>query len=297
MSYVNLFDIQHFCTDDGPGIRTTVFMKGCPLRCKWCHNPESQTSGANLLYYPNKCLSCGLCVEACALKAHSIGELGHTIDRSLCEVCGDCASVCANNALSVAGKRLATDTVIREIAGDLQFYIASQGGVTFSGGEPLMQPDALIDLLERCAEQNIKTAVETCSYASPEVYRRVFGAADMMICDIKAISTDLHKEGTGVGSELILANLSTLFREYKGRIWIRIPVIPNFNDTVQEFEKIAEFLKGKPAERVELLPFHPVGVSKYHSMGKASSYSGADRVSEEKLKVFRQTLMDCGAAI
>ena len=297
MPDVNLFDIQHFCVDDGPGIRTTVFMKGCPLRCKWCHNPESQTPGANLLYYPNKCLACGLCVEACGLKAHSFGDLGHTIDRSLCEVCGDCASVCANNALSVAGKTLDVDNVIGEIAGDLQFYFASEGGVTFSGGEPLMQPDALLYMLERCAQQKIKTAVETSSYASPEVYRRVFGAADMMICDIKAVSSDLHKQGTGVGNALILDNLRTLFREYKGRIWIRIPVIPSFNDTVQEFDRIAGFLKGKPAERVELLPYHSIGVSKYHSMGKDSSYSGADRVSAEKLKILKKTLMDSGARI
>ena len=251
-----IFDIQRSSFVDGPGIRTTVFFKGCNLRCAWCHNPESQSAAPQLLVYGDKCRGCGKCLEKCP----------H--DLTSCELCGKCELYCPAEARRVCGKPYTTDELLEEILADKMFFDTSGGGATFSGGECMLYPDFLAELLQKCKENDIHTAVDTAGHVPFSHFERVLPFTDMFLYDVKSMDTDTHKAYTGVGNELILKNLAALL-ERGSRVWIRVPVIVGVNDNEDEMRALAAFLEahGLP-EKIELLPYHAMGESKARAIGR-----------------------------
>lgn len=245
-------DIQRFCMHDGPGIRTTVFFKGCPLRCAWCHNPETQSGKKELLFYKSKCIGCGAC-NAC--------------ENEECVICGRCAQSCPTNAKEVVGSEYSPYELYEQIQKDDAFY-GKNGGVTFSGGECMMQIDSLVETMKLCKENGIHTAVDTAGYVPFESFKKIFPYTDLFLYDVKLFDPEKHKKYTGVGNELILNNLKKLFK-IGARIWIRIPIVTSVNDSAEEMQKIKVFFDvyGTP-EKVELLPYHPMGESKCQALGK-----------------------------
>ena len=251
-----VFDIKHFAIHDGPGIRTTVFFKGCPLRCPWCHNPEGLADGPELVFYADNCMDCGACIEACPNQCAVMGENGPCVSER-CNVCGTCAEKCPSRARAVIGKEVDYDFILREILKDSVFYQESGGGVTFSGGEPLFQPGFLLRLLDECKRTNIHTALDTSGHAPWEILNHAAGMCDLVLYDIKHIDDEKHMQWTGRGNALILENLERLLSMGIETIG-RIPVIPGFNDHPDEIRDMARFLEGmKPGLKViHILPYH-----------------------------------------
>ena len=256
-----IFNIQRFSTQDGPGIRTTVFMKGCNLHCKWCHNPESISFKPQLELNNDLCIGCGDCFKACSF--HMIDESGaHIIDRPRCTACGKCADGCFAKALTIVGKDVPTDKVMEDILTDKMYYEQSGGGVTFSGGECMIQPEFLAELVSLCKKEGIHVAVDTAGNVPYSTFEKV--DADLYLYDLKAVDAELHKELVGVDNKLILENLKRLSDDGK-RIWVRIPFVPGCNDG--EIPAMAEVLRTINAEKIELLPYHRLGEGKYDSLG------------------------------
>ena len=255
MIKATIFDIVRNSFVDGPGIRTTVFFKGCNLKCAWCHNPESQDFKPQMMLYQDKCKGCGKCKEICP-----------TPDR--CTLCRKCTFYCPVDARKVCGKEYTVDEVFAEIIKDKAFYDNSGGGVTFSGGECMLQIDFLCEILKKCKENGIHTAVDTAGYIPFESFEKILPYSDLFLYDIKIFDTQKHKQYVGVGNELILENLKKLFQA-NAKIWIRIPVISDVNDSAEEMQSIKAFLNqnGKP-EKIELLPYHAMGENKYAAIGR-----------------------------
>ncbi len=270
-----IFDIQRNSFVDGPGIRTTVFLKGCNLNCKWCHNPESQLPKTQLLFYQSKCVSCGRCKEVCphALKT--------------CEWCGRCAVQCPTGAREVCGKEYTVEEVFCEVAKDRIFYQTSGGGVTFSGGECMLQIEFLREILKKCKEQGIHTAVDTAGDVPWEYFEKIMSVTDLFLYDIKCFSDNLHREGTGNSNELILQNLQKLSEQFSGDVIIRVPVIGGFNDREEELKQIATFVKKLRYKKTELLPYHEMGNYKYEALGRQyTSYYVPRQEEMEKYRTF-----------
>ena len=268
-----IFDIERNSYVDGPGIRTTVFFKGCNLRCAWCHNPESQSTVPQMMFYKNKCSGCSKCKEKCPNALET------------CELCGKCTMYCPHDAREICGKEYTVNQVLREIVKDKSFYENSGGGVTFSGGECMLYPDFLAEILAACRAAGIHTAVDTAGNVPFSHFEQVMPYTDLFLYDIKAFSEDLHHAGTGVGNQRILENLTRLSSAFSGKILVRIPVIPGFNAHPDEMEKIAAFLRPLGLSGVELLPYHRLGEHKYTALEKsAPSY----RIpTEEEMTAFR----------
>ncbi len=269
-----IFDIQRNSFVDGPGTRTTVFFKGCNLKCAWCHNPESQCASPEPAYYKNRCKSCGKCKELCAY-----GLKG-------CDLCGACAAVCPYGARKIIGAEYTKDEIMREIKKDKLFYEASGGGVTFSGGECMLKIDILEELLKECGCEGIHTAVDTAGSVPYEYFERIIPYADLFLYDVKMLNSERHKFYTGIGNELILDNLARLLAE-RVPIIIRIPTIADVNDTEEEMKGIKDFLDrhGTPLS-VELLPYHSMGEYKYTALGRAAeSFSSPD---EERILTLKK---------
>lgn len=250
----NIFDIQKFSVIDGPGIRTTVFFKGCNLRCGWCHNPESQKKRAELLFYKNKCISCGMCDRVCT---RGDGE---------CTLCGKCTLYCPVHAREIVGKEYTAGEIYEQIIADKLFYDTSGGGATFSGGECMLQIDFLEEVLKKCHQAGVHTAVDTAGCVPWEYFQRILPVTDMFLYDMKCFTEALHVEGTGVSNRLILENLTKLSKETDADIIIRIPVIPGFNAMDDEMEQMAQYLSKLRIRDVELLPYHAMGENKYAAL-------------------------------
>ena len=264
-----IFDIERCSFVDGPGIRTTVFFKGCNLHCAWCHNPESQSPQPQMLYYQDKCTGCGKCKTVCP-----------TPDN--CTLCGKCTFFCPVDARKVCGKTYTADEVFSEIVKDKSYYDNSDGGVTFSGGECMLQIDFLAELLKKCKEAGIHTAVDTAGHISYVHFIRILPYTDLFLYDIKLMNCEKHKQYVGVENHLILNNLRKLLHS-SANIWIRIPVIPGVNDSAEEMLAIKAFLKDCPQpQKIELLPYHAMGEHKYRAMGKELQHFRAPSVEEIK---------------
>lgn len=269
----NIFNIQRFSIQDGPGVRTTVFFKGCNLHCRWCHNPESHRAPSELLFQSEKCILCGNCVKACRQLAHTLVKNTHQIDRSQCTACGSCTEVCLTNALTLAGVEITVDEVLQEVQKDCPLYRFSGGGMTVSGGEPLLQGAFVKELLTAAKSQNIHTAIETAGCVPYKEFIRLTGLVDLYLYDIKGFWEKNHKNNTGHSNRIILDNLKRLSES--ARIFVRMPLIAGINDSCQELQETADFLsKLSGVEKIELLPYHSLGEKKYNSLGnKAEAFS------------------------
>lgn len=262
-------DIKHFAVHDGDGIRTTVFFKGCPLKCVWCHNPESIDFKPQVAYYENKCIDCGECVSVCPSGAHKITQEGHIFERDLCVACGKCEKACLGEALKFYGKEMTVDELLPILLEDKDFYETSGGGVTLSGGECLMQADFCAELLQMLKKEGINTAVDTCGYVPKESIDKVLPYTDTFLYDIKAIDENVHIKCAGKSNRLILENIKYIDSLDKS-IEVRIPYVPNYNDN--QIKQIADFLKGlKNLIKVRVLPYHNYAGSKYEALDMESS--------------------------
>lgn len=258
-----IFEIRRFAVHDGPGIRTTVFLQGCPLRCVWCHNPEGLTCRTQIGYYAAKCRDCGQCASLCAANRYENGR--RLFDRANCVECGRCVSVCPQECFRLYGQKYETEDLLRILCEDRDFYEASGGGVTLSGGECLMQADFCAELLRRCRENGLRTAVDTCGYVSEDVIRKVLPDTDMFLYDLKAFRPEVHQRITGYTNERILANLR-MISEAGVPFEVRFPFAPELNGG--EVEPLATFLSGmKGLTGVRVLPLHNLSDSKYAALG------------------------------
>lgn len=263
-----VFRIQRYSIQDGPGIRTTVFLKGCPLRCTWCSNPESQALRPELLFRRSRCIGCGSCVDTCEAGALALDDERAGLDRSLCDLCMKCADACSSGALEISGETVNVAETVEEACRDEIFYSNSGGGVTLSGGEPLAQPDFALRLLKGLKDRSIHTALDTCGHAEMSVIDEVIQYTDLVLFDVKHLDADRHCDGTGVDNALILDNLRRISAADGTEIWIRIPVIPGYNDGEEHLRALAGALGGIRAEKVSLLGWHDWGRQKYGFLGK-----------------------------
>ena len=291
-----IFNIQKYSVHDGPGIRTTVFLKGCPLRCRWCSNPESQLLRPELAFSPHKCLGtdkCQWCIKACpndAIRPSANGYIEFDADK--CVQCHSCAKACPAGALVVHGEEMTVAQVIAKVEEDSMFYARSGGGMTLSGGEPFMQSEFALALFKTAKKHRINTCVETCGMCDTEVLVEAAGYLDTLIYDVKCMDPELHKANTGVSNEKILANLKTVREAHPDlSILVRTPVIPGFNDTEEEIAAICDFLVTLPGVKYELLPYHKMGKPKYESLGRPFPMDGTE-LDEERF----HALMDVARA-
>ncbi|MFO7611700.1 MAG: glycyl-radical enzyme activating protein [Clostridia bacterium] len=292
-----VFDIQRFSVHDGPGIRTTVFMKGCSLDCAWCHNPESISPLKEVQAYLYKCIGCGKCIEACAAGAHSMNELGRVYDRSVCIGCGKCVESCYSGTLVQTGRDMTPAEVLDEIYRDMPFYKDSGGGATVSGGEPLLQADFVAEILKGCREKGIHTAVDTAGKVPFSAFEKVIPFTDMFLYDLKIMDSDFHRKFTGSGNKLILENLSRLGQSGI-TIRIRIPVIPGANDFDDNFIKAAGFIRDTGGiESVEPLACHSLGAGKLESLGMAAEGHVFETPSKERMKEICSILSESGVRV
>ncbi len=267
-----IFNIQKFSIDDGPGIRTLVFLKGCPLHCPWCSNPESQAVKAQVMYYLKKCRGCGKCMKICPKNCIMPDEqFGLLTDHSTCIGCGTCVDSCFFNARELLGKDYTEEELMQIILQDYDFYKNSGGGVTFSGGEVMMQPAFLLRMLRCCKEQGIHTAIETCGYAPWESFQDILPYTDLIFYDFKHFDSNKHKQYTGVDNRRIKDNLQRL-NLMRANVIVRIPYIPGFNDGFVTMEKMITELRTMRTEKVEILPYHRIGKDKYVGLGKQYVY-------------------------
>ena len=262
-----IFDISRFCLNDGPGIRTTVFLKGCPLNCVWCHNPESQTTHPEILFSSKRCIDCGLCVNVCPTGCHKIKDT-HIFDRNSCIGCGLCTKMCPTNSLRLVGTLTSAEEVMQEILKDKVYYKESGGGLTLSGGEPMMQPEFLEKILHFAKQEGLHTCIETCGYAKTDAFKKILPLTDYFLFDWKESNPEKHREFTGKDNALILKNLEFLDSE-NAEIILRIPLIPGYNDSTEHMNGIVALSKKyKNIKKIEIMPYHPLGTSKAEELGR-----------------------------
>ncbi|MDY7037856.1 MAG: glycyl-radical enzyme activating protein [Thermodesulfobacteriota bacterium] len=264
-----IFKIDRFCLQDGPGIRTMVFMKGCPLRCRWCSNPESQNPYSEIMVNNIRCTQCGRCADVCPHDAIIFEHGIRKINRLKCDNCLKCADVCPTQAISAVGMHISVEEVMREVKADEIFYNNSGGGLTVSGGEPLIQWRFVNKLLKECQIEGINTAIETSGYTSKEIFEEALSYIDLVLFDVKHLTPMAHKKGTGRSNKRILENLYLVSN--MARIWLRFPIIPGYNDTEENIHDVIDLAKNIGAEKVSLLPYHDYGAIKYKQLGRRYS--------------------------
>ena len=295
-----IFDIQHYAVHDGPGIRTLVFFKGCPLRCLWCCNPESQNFGPELRRSAARCRACYACKDHCTSGAIREGQTGPLMDREACRVCKTwpCVEACPQGALAVMGRAMTAEAVVARVAADAAFYENSGGGVTFSGGEPFAQPEFLEDLLLRCKRLGIRSAVETCGHVPAQTLLELEPLIGLFLFDVKAVAPNLHERCTGASNELILQNLRALAERDASKIIVRVPLVPGYTDTEENLSAIASLTAALGIAQAELMPYHELGRDKYEGLGRQypMALQGPHPLSariEAALRIFRERGVAC----
>ncbi|MEW6661410.1 MAG: glycyl-radical enzyme activating protein [Bacillota bacterium] len=292
MSTGKIFDIMRYSIHDGPGIRTTVFLKGCPLNCWWCHNPEGKSPQEEIMFWPDRCIGCDECLQVCSSGAISSRELD-----SKCTLCGNCIPVCHAGARELVGRQVAVSDLMREIEKDIVFYDQSGGGVTFSGGEPLMQADFLLAMLKKCGEKEIHAAVDTTGYATAETVRKISPYTDLFLYDLKLINDEDHRKFTGVSNKPILENLLFL-ASINHNINVRIPIIPGINNSEENISAIGEFISSlKVVKEINILPYHKTGAEKYSRLKKVYLLPELDPPAAGEIEVIAARLKAYGLKI
>jgi pyruvate formate lyase activating enzyme len=289
-----IFDIKKFSIHDGPGIRTTVFLKGCPLSCAWCHNPEGIAPARQVMVWENRCLRCGTCMTLCSAGAiHAVGD-GFVTDRDVCVLCGECVANCPAGAREITGREVTVAEIMADVAKDTIFYDESGGGVTFSGGEPLLQSKFLRSLLQTCREREIHTAVDTTGFAAPTVLDRISHLVDLFLYDLKLMDDEKHRQYTGVSNALIHSNLKRLSAGGHA-IVIRVPIIPGVNDDDENITRTGEFVSTLAhRHRVDILPYHNTAEDKYRRLGGAYRLPGLHAPTPERMEHIAATLRGFG---
>lgn len=278
-----VFNIMRYSTHDGPGIRTTVFLKGCPLRCHWCQNPEGQSPRLELFFRAERCIRCGDCSRFCSHSAILLNEGIPITLTDKCRLCGDCVKVCQSTAREMTGKNATIAEIMEEIEKDTVFYDDSGGGVTFSGGEPLMQPAFLHGLLKLCKERKIHTAVETCGFTRSGILLRIGAYVDLFLYDLKVVDSPIHEKFTGVSNGVILENLKTLSRHH-AHVVVRFPLIPGANDDEENISQTARFVSSLTnVQEVHILPYHQGGIAKYTGLGRTYELLEVKAPSSEQI--------------
>lgn len=306
-----VFNIQRFSVHDGPGIRTAVFFKGCSLRCFWCHNPEGIRPQPEIQFFPDRCIGCGECLKACAQGAHESRDGAHVFHRERCAGCGHCAETCYAGALELTGRRLTVEQVMEEVVRDQPFYQTSGGGVTLSGGEPVLQRDFARAILERCKAEGLHTAIETSAHCRWHDLALLVPVTDLVMMDIKHLDPGRHRAVTGASNARILANARRLMQTDRPVVF-RLPVVPTVNDTAEEIGAIAAFVRqlgdlrkasnhqqakqGDPPS-LELLPFHRLATDKYRSLGLHYRATGLERPPCERMQQLAEAARACGIAV
>ena len=292
-----VFDIKRFSIHDGPGIRTTVFFKGCPLSCWWCHNPESQATEPEMMFRENRCIRCRACQAVCKQSAISWDGDVISTDMEKCTLCGVCVEACYAEAREMIGREMSVAQVMAEIERDIAFYDESAGGATFSGGEPLWQRDFLLDLLRACQEKEIHTTVDTCGFATWETVDSVREYVDLFLYDLKLMNDARHQKFTAVSNELILSNLRAL-AEPGENIVLRVPIIPEINDDDESLRQLGAFAATLPnVNQMSLLPYHPTAVDKYRLLHKVCGLQGIRPPSDRRMAEIAEILSEFGLQV
>jgi len=294
-----VFNIQRFSIHDGPGIRTTVFLKGCSLHCGWCSNPESIRLSPEIITRDIKCIRCGKCVEACSQQAITVVENTRTIQWDKCNYCMKCAEVCPSGAIERAGEYMTVAEVIDTVGRDASYYWRTNGGMTLSGGEPLVQWQFALKLLQEAKRRGLHTALDTTGYTDWEILDEILNFTDLVLYDVKHPNSARHLEATGVPNERILDNLRKTVAKPGLKVWVRHPVIPHFNDSEEELEELCKLIITlKPSvEKISLLPYHKFGELKYAAMGKVYPWKGIPTISDEQIGEFKKLVESHGIKV
>ena len=282
-----VLNIQRFSTEDGPGIRTTVFLQGCALRCKWCQNPESWYLKPQLVWYSDRCIAVKDCINACLEHALELTERGMLIDRNKCTSCGMCLSACPTKALEILGSEMSVDEVVSQVVRDKTFYNDSQGGVTLSGGDPLYQSKFSLSILERLVQERIHTAIDTTGYSKKEIFEEMVKLSDLVLLDFKQLNPKLHYDYTNVDLDVILENAKWLGKQNK-KVWIRTPIIPTYTDQEENIQAIAKFIKTymlQVVERWDLLTYNNMCISKWKRLDFCFELEDLPLVTKEKIEL------------
>jgi len=290
-----IFNIQRHSTEDGPGIRTTVFLKGCSMRCPWCHNPEAIKATPELVWYASKCIGAAHCLGACPQKALTLTEEGIIINRNLCDTCGECVDVCPAEALELLGKRHTVSEVAQKVLREKIFYEKSGGGVTVSGGEPSLQAPFVMALMEEIRKAGVHVALDTCAGTKWDILGSVVQLADLILLDLKIMDRDAHLKALGVPQDLVLENARKI-AELGKTIWVRTPVIPGYTDSVENIRKVAAFIKQNlpTVERYDILAFNNLCSSKYERLNRSWDLETADQITKDKMEILANTAKEQG---